>query len=103
MPSLRSWMPHIIWGGLTIALALIACMTYLIAIGRPTDDLYKLLTTAGTVVTVVLSGGGFLYARKSTDAATVAAVQTNGSLDARILAGVHQALREREMTTTPPE
>ena len=92
MPSLRSWMPHIIWGGLTIALALIACMTYLIAIGRPTDDLYKLLTTAGTVVTVVLSGGGFLYARKSTDA-----------LDARILAGVNQALREREMTTTPPE
>lgn len=97
-PSLKDYMPHIVWGGLGLAFTLISAMTFLIAIGKPTDDLSRLLNTAANLVTVVLSGGGFLYAKKATDAANVTAVQTNGGLDDRIKAQVHQALVERDTT-----
>ena len=98
LPSLRSYVPHLVYGGVALAVTLIAAMTYLTAIGKPTDDLSRLLNTAANIVTLVLTGGTLLYSKRGQDAATVAAVQTNGGLDERIRAQVHQAMSERDVT-----
>jgi hypothetical protein len=100
--TLRSYFPHVIYGALFLAVALIAAMTYLTAIGKPTDDLTKLLNTAANVVTLVLSGGGLVYAKKAQDTAGVAVAQTNGVLDDRIRAQIHQAMSERDLTRSAP-
>lgn len=78
--------------GAGVFVAILAAFTALILAGKPTDDLFNLLSTLATMVAAGGGVGALAYGRSASRSARTAAVQTNGSLDGRIRAGVKAEL-----------
>lgn len=90
-----SKIPTAAWACLTVSvLALFASFVYLSAAHVDTAEFYRFLNVIGNLVGIVLGGGAVTLAGQARTAASHAAEQTNGGLDARIKAGAKAALVE---------
>lgn len=88
-----SKVPTAAWVCLTVGfLGVVAALVVLGVTGTPADELWTLLSRVANLAGVVFGGGSLVYAGAAARNAQEAAEQTNGSLDARIAAGVARAL-----------
>lgn len=78
--------------GTLLAVTVLGCLTFLAATGADATNVIQVVNTAINFVTLGAAGSAVAVGASAAASSRTAVQQTNGALDARIQAGVAQAL-----------
>lgn len=91
----------LVMAGTLVLLSLVASFTVLALYGRDSTSLVQLVNTIMNLVSLILSGGAWVYAGSADRKAGVAVQQTNHSLDRRMADTVQSVVRQELGTADP--